>query len=62
MPASIAAPVNQSARVRELRKRHPYFTDQDLVTLTGIPLKNVKAALGKGEARRNPKSAAPAAG
>lgn len=58
MPISIAAPVNQSARVRELRKQHPYFTDQDLVTLTGIPLKNVKAALGKGQGSDKPKSRA----
>jgi len=56
MPISVAAPVNQSARLRELKKRHPYFTNQDLVTLTGIPLKNVNAALAKGEARRKPKS------
>lgn len=56
MTASIAAPVNQSARLRELKRRHPYFTAQDLVTLTGIPLKNVNAALDKGEARKKPKS------
>lgn len=58
MPVSIAAPVNQSVRVRELKNRHPFSTDQDIAKLAGIPLKNVKAALEKGELRKKPKSVA----
>lgn len=58
MPASIAAPVNQSARVRALQERYPFFTPQDIATLTELPLSHVKAALTKGERRKKPKSIA----
>lgn len=53
---SIAAPVNESARIRELKRRYPFFTHQDLAALTGIALKNVRAALEKGEINDRPKS------
>jgi len=56
MPVSVAARVNRSARARELHKQHPYFTPQDIAKLTGMPLKNVKSALEKGDMNDKPKS------
>lgn len=56
MTVSVAAPVNQSARIREMNRRYPFFTAQDLATLTGMSLKNVRAALEKGEKNDRPKS------
>lgn len=56
MAKSIAAPINQSARVRALKQRHPYMTPADIAATTGLPISHVKAALGKGELRKKPKS------
>lgn len=56
MPISVAAPVNQSARARTLKQQHPYLTPEDIAATTGLRLANVKAALGKGELRKQPKS------
>lgn len=56
MPVSVAAPVNQSARVRALKAQHPYMTPEDIAATTGLHLANVTAALGKGEQRKKPKS------
>jgi len=53
---TIAIKPNASARARQLRARHPYLSDADIAELTGMPRKNVKAALGKGELRKRPKS------
>ena len=53
---SIAVPVNASARVRELRDRQPHLTPAELASITGVPLKNVKAALQRRTARDKPKS------
>lgn len=56
MTLSVAAPMNQSARVRSLKEQHPYMTPEDIAATTGLRLANVKAALGKGELRKKPKS------
>ena len=56
MTLSVAAPVNQSARVRALKQQHPYMTPEDIAATTGLRLANVKAALGKGELRKKPRS------
>ena len=53
---SIEIKINASARVRQLKREHPYMTPADIAKLTGTPLKNVRAALSKREARDKPKS------
>lgn len=56
MPISVAAPINQSARVRELKRQHTYMTPEDIAATTGLQLNQVKSALGKGELLKKPKS------
>jgi hypothetical protein len=56
MSISVAAPVNQSARVRALKQQHPYMSPEDIAATTGLRLANVRAALRKGEQRKKPKS------
>lgn len=55
---AIEIKINASARVRQLKRDHPYMTPADIAKLTGIRLANVKAALGKGEQQDRPKSRA----
>ncbi len=55
---SIAVPVNHSARIRQLAQQHPYLSPADIAENTGLPLKHVKAALGRREKRVQPKSRA----
>ena len=55
---SIAVPVNASARVRELKDKQPHLTPAELASITGVPLKNVKAALQRHIGRDKPKSRA----
>lgn len=44
---SIAVSVNKSELVRQLAARDPNLSPADLAARTGVPLKNVKAALQK---------------
>lgn len=57
---SIAIPINSAARARQLKAQHSYLTPKDIAETTGIPLKNVKAALkaksgGKLKSRLRPR-------
>lgn len=47
MPIEIQT--NQSARIRQLKRDHPYLEPADLVEMTGLDLKLVKAALTRPE-------------
>jgi hypothetical protein len=47
MSTAVAAMSNDQAdRVRALRRQLPYFTVQDIAATTGIPIQDVRAALG----------------
>jgi hypothetical protein len=47
MPIEIQT--NQSARIRQLKRDQPYLEPADLVEMTGLDLKLVKAALTRPE-------------
>jgi hypothetical protein len=47
MPTAIQT--NQSARIRQLKRDHPYLEPADLVEMTGLDLKLIKAALTRPE-------------
>jgi hypothetical protein len=54
----VAAPIRPAARIRLLHREHK-LDAPDIARLTGYPLKQVRAALGRREARDTPKSRAP---
>jgi hypothetical protein len=54
---SIAIQSSNADRVRALKAQHDYLTASDIAKLTGIPLPQVKVALGR-KPKRRVKSAA----
>lgn len=55
---SIAIKPTNSTRLRVLKERHPYLSEDDIHKMTGIPMAEVKGALRRGPARDLPKSRA----
>lgn len=54
---AVAAPVRPAARIRRLHREHN-LDAIDIARLTGYPMKEVRAALGRNELRDTPKSRA----